>query len=92
MNGRDYMQLAALSSGTMASSQGVVIGGQSGTQAAFLLGGQDNDNQQISTGHSGRKEIVKLSVDAIQASQGRNERIFGGVRTVVARSGQRYSR
>jgi hypothetical protein len=66
LNGRDYMQLAALSSGTIASGQGVEIGGQAGTQAAFLLDGQDNNNQQISTGHSGQKEVVKPSVDAIQ--------------------------
>lgn len=39
---------------------------QAGTQAAFLLDGQDNNNQQISTGHSGQKEIIKPSVDAIQ--------------------------
>ena len=49
-----------------ASSQGVVIGGQSGTAVAFLLDGHDNNSQQISTGHSGQKEIVKPSVDAIQ--------------------------
>ena len=65
-SGRDYLQLAALSSGTIPSSQGVSVGGQSGTQAAFLLDGQDNNNQQISTGHTGQKEIVKPSVDAIQ--------------------------
>ncbi len=66
LNGRDYLQLAALSSGTIASSQGVSVGGQAGTQASFLLDGQDNNNQQISTGHSGQKEIVKPSVDAVQ--------------------------
>ena len=66
LNGRDYLQLANLSSGTIPSSQGVSIGGQAGTQVAFLLDGQDNNNQQISTGHSGQKEVVKPSVDAIQ--------------------------
>jgi hypothetical protein len=66
LNGRDYLQLGALSSGTIASGEGVVIGGQAGTQVAFLLDGQDNNNQQISTSHSGQKEIVKPSVDAIQ--------------------------
>jgi hypothetical protein len=66
LNGRDYLQLANLSSGTTASSQGVSIGGQAGTQVAFLLDGQDNNNQQISTGHSGQKEVVKPSVDAIE--------------------------
>lgn len=67
LNGRDYLQLASLSAGTGAQSgQGVVIGGQSGTQVAFLLDGQDNNNQQITTGHSGQKEAVKPSIDAIQ--------------------------
>ncbi len=66
LNGRDYLQLANLSSGTIPASQGVEIGGQAGTQVAFLLDGQDNNNQQISTGHSGQKEVVKPSVDAIQ--------------------------
>src|ERR1700733_15735635 len=66
LNGRDYLQLANLSSGTISSAQGVEIGGQAGTQVAFLLDGQDNNNQQISTGHSGQKEVVKPSVDAIE--------------------------
>ena len=67
LNGRDYLQLAALSSGTLPTSGvGVSIGGQAGSQVAFLLDGQDNNNQQISTGHSGQKEVVKPSVDAIQ--------------------------
>ena len=66
LNGRDYLQLANLSSGTVPSTQGVEIGGQAGTQVAFLLDGQDNNNQQISTSHSGQKEVVKPSVDAIQ--------------------------
>jgi len=66
LNGRDYLQLAALSSGTIAASAGVSIGGQAGTQASFLLDGQDNNNQSILTSHSGQKEIIKPSIDAIQ--------------------------
>jgi hypothetical protein len=66
LNGRDYLQLAALSSGTIASTEGVSIGGQAGTQVAFLLDGQDNNNQEILTTHSGQKEIIKPSPDAIQ--------------------------
>lgn len=67
LNGRDYLQLARLSAGSgPQTGQGVSIGGQAGTQVAFLLDGQDNNNQQITTGHSGQKEIVKPSVDAIQ--------------------------
>lgn len=65
LNGRDYLQLAALSSGTFPSGQGVSIGGQAGTQVAFLLDGQDNNNQQIATSHSDQKEIIKPSVDAL---------------------------
>jgi hypothetical protein len=67
LNGRDYLQLASLSAGTGPSAaQGVIIGGQSGTAVAFLLDGHDNNSQQISTSHSGQKEIVKPSIDAIQ--------------------------
>ena len=67
LNGRDYLQLASLSAGTgPATSQGVIIGGQSGSAVAFLLDGHDNNSQQISTSHSGQKEIVKPSIDAIQ--------------------------
>lgn len=66
LNGRDYLQLANLSSGTIPASEGVEIGGQAGTQVGFLLDGQDNNNQQISTSHSGQKEVVKPSVDAIE--------------------------
>ncbi len=66
-NGRDYLQLATLSAGTTpgTSSGGVSIGGQPGSQTAFLLDGIDNNNQQILTSHSGQKEIIKPSVDAI---------------------------
>jgi hypothetical protein len=67
LNGRDYLQLASLSSGTLPTAGvGISIGGQAGSQVAFLLDGQDNNNQQISTGHSGQKEVVKPSIDAIQ--------------------------
>jgi carboxypeptidase family protein/TonB-dependent receptor-like protein len=67
LNGRDYLQLASLSAGTgPQTSSGVSIGGQSSSAVAFLLDGQDNNNQQMSVGHSGQKEVVKPSVDAIQ--------------------------
>lgn len=66
LNGRDYIQLAALSSGTTsASGSGVTIGGEAPGQVAFLLDGQDNNNQQIGL-HSGQKDIVEPSIDAIQ--------------------------
>jgi Carboxypeptidase regulatory-like domain len=55
LNGRDYLQLAALSSGTIPSTNvawngaqvGVSMGGQAGTAAAFLLDGLDNNTQTI---------------------------------------------
>src|SRR6202044_2031416 len=52
--------------GTVPATQGVEIVVQPGTQWAFVLDGQDNNNQQISTSHFGQKEVVKPSVDAIQ--------------------------
>jgi hypothetical protein len=44
LNGRDYLQLANLSSGTVSATQGVESGGQPGAQVAFLLDGRDNNN------------------------------------------------
>jgi hypothetical protein len=68
LNGRDYLGLASLSAGTLPTSTtaGISIGGQAGTQAAFLLDGQDNNNQEILTSHSNQKEMIKPSVDAIE--------------------------
>ncbi len=74
LNGRDYLQLAALSAGTVPSLSGgagiagvgISIGGQVGLQVAFLLDGQDNNSQQLNNTHSQQKEIIKPSVDAIQ--------------------------
>jgi hypothetical protein len=73
LNGRDYLQLAALSSGTAPASAnaqggafGVSIGGQNGVQTAYLLDGADNNSQQMSTSHSERKEVIKPSIDAIE--------------------------
>ena len=66
LNGRDYLQLAAISSGTTPSrGQGVSIGGQRGTEVAFTLDGMDNNNQSIAS-QGGQKETVKPSIDAIQ--------------------------
>ena len=67
LNGRDYLQLAALSSGTVPSTSvvGVSIGGQIGSQTAFLLDGMDNNSQTILPTHGNQKEVIKPSVDAI---------------------------
>ena len=68
LNGRDYLQLAALSSGTIPSTSGVgiSIGGQVGTAVAFTLDGVDNNSQTILPTHGNQKEVIKPSVDAIQ--------------------------
>lgn len=74
LNGRDYLQLAALSSGTIPSTTvaangaqvGVSMGGQAGTAAAFLLDGIDNNTQTIMPTHGDQKEVIKPSIDAIQ--------------------------
>ena len=66
LNGRDYLQLAAISSGTTPSrGQGVSIGGQRGTEVAFLIDGMDNNNQAIAS-QGNQKEVVKPSIDALQ--------------------------
>jgi hypothetical protein len=70
LNGRGYLQLALLSSGTVAptgTNVGISIGGQPSAQVAFLLDGQDNNNQGMSpSGNAGQKDIVEPSVDALQ--------------------------
>ena len=73
LNGRDYLQLAALSAGTIPSTTtvngqqvGISIGGQAGTAAAFLLDGIDNNTQTIMPTHGDQKEVIKPSIDAIQ--------------------------
>jgi Carboxypeptidase regulatory-like domain len=73
LNGRDYLQLAALSAGTIPSTTtvngqqvGISIGGQAGAAAAFLLDGIDNNTQTIMPTHGNQKEVIKPSIDAIQ--------------------------
>ena len=59
LNGRDYLQLAVISAGVVASrGQGVSIGGQRGTETSFLIDGMDNNNQSIAS-QGGQKEVVK---------------------------------
>ncbi|MBI1895263.1 MAG: TonB-dependent receptor [Acidobacteria bacterium] len=70
LNGRDYIQLALISSGTNYAAPGARTRGFSGsgmraTQNNYLLDGLDNNNYQIAT--QGRQgETVKPGVDAIQ--------------------------
>lgn len=65
LNGRDYLQLAVISSGTVQSrGQGVSIGGQRGTEVNFVIDGMDNNNQSIAS-QGRQKEAVKPSIDAI---------------------------
>ena len=46
---------------------GISIGGQPSAQVAYLLDGQDNNNQGMSpSGNAGQKDIVEPSIDALQ--------------------------
>lgn len=65
--GRDYLQLALLSSGTTPaiSGVGISIGGQQGYNVGFLLDGIDNNAQFIRYSYGNQKEAIKPSVDAI---------------------------
>ena len=66
LNGRDYLQLAVISAGTVQSrGQGISIGGQRGTEVNFMIDGMDNNNQSIAS-QGGQKETVKPSIDAVQ--------------------------
>ena len=65
LNGRDYLQLAVISAGTVVSrGQGISIGGQRGTEINFMIDGVDNNNQSIAS-QGAQKETVKPSVDAV---------------------------
>ena len=65
LNGRDYLQLAVISAGTVQSrGQGISIGGQRGTEINFMIDGMDNNNQSIAS-QGGQKEAVKPSIDAV---------------------------
>lgn len=70
LNGRNYLQLALLSAGTVSplpSNVGISIGGQPSAQVAFFLDGQDNNNQGMSpSGNAGQKDVVEPSIDALQ--------------------------
>ncbi len=98
LNGRDYLQLALLSSGTNVPAPGARFGGFSSgglrtSHNNYLLDGMDNNsNQHAGTGRQG--QVISPSVDAIEefkvqtnaysAEFGRN---IGGVVNVVIKSG-----
>ena len=69
LNGRDYIQLALLSAGTVAPIGGRYGGfsaaGQRTTQNNYMLDGVDNNNVQLAA-QGRRAESVKPSIDAIQ--------------------------
>ena len=72
LNGRDYLQLALISSGTappirseFRAAQGFSVGGHRPTQVNFLIDGIDNNNQSIAS-QGNQKEAIKPSIDAIQ--------------------------
>jgi hypothetical protein len=70
LNGRNYQQLAILAVGAVPPASGGVglgVGGQASGQVAYLLDGQDNNNQGMSpSGNAGQKDIVEPSIDALQ--------------------------
>ena len=70
LNGRDYIQLGLLSSGTDPAATGARTGGfsasgQRSTQNNYLLDGVDNNDAQIAY-QARQGEAVKPNVDAIQ--------------------------
>ncbi len=70
LNGRDYIQLALLSGGTIPATSGSRFGGfsaagQRSTQNNYMLDGIDNNNVQLAA-QGNQAEAVKPSVDAIQ--------------------------
>jgi len=98
LNGRDYTQLALLSSGTAQPLSGgrfggFSAGGQRASQNNFLLDGVDNNSMQ-NAAQSNRGEAVRPSVDALQefkvvtnSFSAEYGRAGGGVVNVVMKSG-----
>ena len=97
LNGRDYIQLALLSSGTAqplgGRFGGFTAGGQRTTQNNYLLDGIDNNNYQNAS-QSGQAEAMKPSVDAVQefkiltnSFSAEYGRAAGAVVNVVLKSG-----
>ena len=97
LNGRDYIQLALLSAGTVqpvgGRAGGFSVAGQRTTQNNYLLDGMDNNSIELA-GAGRRSEMVKPSIDAVrefkvQTSSYAAEfgRAMGGVVNVTTKSG-----
>src|SRR5581483_10471788 len=98
LNGRDYLQLALLSGGTVQAANGsrfggFSAGGQRAAQNNYLLDGFDNNNVQLQA-QGGQAEAVKPSIDAIQefkistnSFSAEYGRATGGVVNVTIKSG-----
>jgi hypothetical protein len=98
LNGRDYLQLAKISSGvsdpgSQQGALGVSVNGSMGTQVNFLIDGVDNNSQTIAS-QGLQKETLKPQIDAVQefkietnsysAEYGRS---MGGVVLLLTKSG-----
>lgn len=98
LNGRDYIQLALLSAGTVQPLAGSRYGGfstagQKTTQNNYVLDGIDNNGIELA-GAQRRGEMIKPSVDAVQEFKVQTNayaaefgRAMGGVVNVTTRSG-----
>jgi hypothetical protein len=98
LNGRDYVQLALLSEGTVQPATGSRVGGfsangQRATQNNYMVNGVDNNDMEIAS--QGRQaEVVKPIVDAVEefkvqtnAYSAEFGRAAGGVLNLKIKSG-----
>jgi len=97
LNGRDYIQLALLTVGTVqpigGRAGGFSVGGQRTTQNNYLLDGMDNNSVDLA-GAGRRSEMVKPSIDAVREFKVQTNsyaaefgRAMGGVVNVATKSG-----
>ena len=96
LNGRDYLELALISAGTLQASGafgGFSANGMRNSQNNYMLDGMDNNNNQM-WGAAGRGEAVKPSVDAVQEFKvltgnysAEYGRAAGGIVNVALKSG-----
>jgi Carboxypeptidase regulatory-like domain/TonB dependent receptor len=96
LNGRDYLDLALVSAGTLQASGafgGFSANGLRNTQNNYMLDGLDNNNNQLWAA-AGRGEAVKPSVDGVQEFKvltnnysAEYGRAAGGIVNVAIKSG-----